>query len=135
MSNRFEGGGNLGDAPSLKRVRVGDEQRPVLELSIYFDRRVPTGEGAFAEKGGFWLNANLWGKRAEIAAPLLAKGARVYAIGELELETWDDDGRERTAFKLNLDLLTIDPLRVQEIIFKESRGKGGEEESAASGST
>lgn len=134
MSNRFEGNGNLGDAPALKRVRVGDEQRPVLELSIYFDRRVPTGEGAFAEKGGFWLNANLWGKRAEIAAPLLAKGARVHAIGELELETWDDDGEERSAFKLNLDALTIDPLRVQEISYKESRGKPGDDETAA-GST
>lgn len=134
MSNRFEGNGNLGDAPALKRVRVGDEQRPVLELSIYFDRRVPTGDGAFAEKGGFWLNANLWGKRAEIAAPLLAKGARVHAIGELELETWDDDGEERSAFKLNLDALTIDPLRVQEISYKESRGKPGDEDSAA-GST
>ncbi len=134
MSNRFEGNGNLGDAPALKRVRVGDEQRPVLELSIFFDRRVPTGDGAFAEKGGFWLNANLWGKRAEIAAPLLAKGARVHAIGELELETWDDDGEERSAFKLNLDGLTIDPLRVQEIAYKESRGKPGDEDSAA-GST
>ncbi len=134
MSNRFEGNGNLGDAPALKRVRVGDEQRPVLELSIYFDRRVPTGEGAFTEKGGFWLNANLWGKRAEIAAPLLAKGARVHAIGELELETWDDEGEERSAFKLNLDALTIDPLRVQEISYKESRGKSGDEDSAA-GST
>jgi len=134
MSNRFEGSGNLGDAPALKRVRVGDEQRPVLELSIYFDRRVPTGEGAFAEKGGFWLNANLWGKRAEIAAPLLAKGARVYAIGELELETWEDEGEERSAFKLNLDVLTIDPLRVQQISYKESRGKPGEDEPAA-GST
>lgn len=135
MSNRFIGSGNLGDAPSLKRVRVGDEQRPVLELFIYFDRRVPTGDGAFAEKGGFWLNANLWGKRAELAAPLLAKGARVRAEGELELETWDDDGDERTAFKLNLDSLTIDPLRIQEISYKESRGKGADEDSASSGST
>lgn len=135
MSNRFIGSGNLGDAPALKRVRVGDEQRPVLELSIYFDRRVPTGDGAFAEKGGFWLNANLWGKRAELAAPLLAKGARVRAEGELELETWDDDGDERTAFKLNLDSITIDPLRVQEISYKESRGKASEEESAGASST
>ena len=135
MSNRFEGSGNLGDAPALKRVRVGDEQRPVLELSIYFDRRVPTGDGAFTEKGGFWLNAILWGKRAEIAAPLLAKGARIHAIGELELETWEDDGEQRTAFKLNLDSLTIDPLRVQQISYKESRGKPGEDESAAAGST
>jgi single-strand DNA-binding protein len=135
MSNRFEGNGNLGDAPALKRVRVGDEQRPVLELSIYFDRRVPTGEGAFAEKGGFWLNANLWGKRAEIAAPLLAKGARVHAIGELELETWDDDGEQRSAFKLNLDAITIDPLRVQEISYKESRGKSADEDAAVQGST
>ena len=130
MSNQFKGYGNLGDAPALKRVRVGDEQRPVLELSIYFDRRVPTGDGAFAEKGGFWLNCNLWGKRAEIAAPLLAKGARVYAEGELELETWDDDGTERSAFRLNLDFVGIDPLRVVEVKYKESRGKASEEEPA-----
>ncbi|MDE0855609.1 MAG: single-stranded DNA-binding protein [Nevskia sp.] len=134
MSNRFEGSGNLGDAPALKRVRVGDEQRPVLELSIYFDRRVPAGEGAFVEKGGFWLNCNLWGKRAEQAAPLLTKGARVYAIGDLELETWEDEGTERSAFRLNLDQVLIDPLRVVDIKYRESRGKPGDDETAA-GST
>lgn len=132
MSNRFIGAGNLGDAPTLKRVRVGDETRPVLELSIYFDRPVPVEEGAFEDRGGFWLNANLWGTRAEQYAPLLAKGARVRAEGALELESWEDkeSGDERTAFKLNLDWLTIDPIRIRSVTFLESsraRNSGADE--------
>lgn len=122
MSNRLIGAGNLGDAPSLKHVRIGEETRPVLEMSIYLDRTVPVDDGGFEDRGGFWLRADLWGARAEHVAPLLAKGARVRVEGNLEQEAWEDkeSGELRTAFKLNLDWLAIDPVRVKEIGYLES---------------
>lgn len=122
MSNVFQGAGNLGDAPSLKRAMVAGEPQPVLELSIYFDRPVPIENGAFEDRGGFWLAAELWGKRAEQAAAVLAKGARVRAEGTLVQNTWTDKDTEevRTAFKLKLDWIAIDPMRVEQVRFKES---------------
>ncbi len=122
MSNVFHGAGNLGDAPTLKRAIVDGEPQPVLEMSIYFDRPVPAEDGAFEDRGGFWLNAEIWGRRAEQAAPLLARGARVRIEGTLVQDTWLDreTEEERLAFKLRLDWIAIDPLRIEQVKFKES---------------
>lgn len=122
MSNVFQGAGNLGDAPTLKRATVAGEPQPVLELSIYFDRPVPIEDGAFEDRGGFWLQAEIWGKRAEQAAAVLAKGARVRAEGTLVQDSWTDrdTDEERSAFKLKLDWIAIDPMRIEQVRFKES---------------
>ncbi len=37
MINRFEGVGNVGVAPVLRVVRVGDDDRSVCILRVYFD--------------------------------------------------------------------------------------------------
>jgi single-strand DNA-binding protein len=122
MSNVFQGAGNLGDAPTLKRATVNGEQQPVLELSIYFDRPVPNDKDEFEDKGGFWLVAELWGKRAERAAALLAKGARVRIEGTLVQDSWVDkeSQEERIKFKLKLDWIALDPIRIESVKFKES---------------
>lgn len=114
--NRFNGVGNLGDRPKLKSVPVGDEVRDVLDLRIYFDRPVPDGDGSFADKGGFWLNANLWGNRAKPLSDLLDKGMRVRVEGTLIQETWEDrEGEERTGMKLDVDALALELVRVASI--------------------
>lgn len=122
MSNCFCGAGNLGDAPTLKRVSVsGNDSEPVLEMSIYFDRPVPGDkEGEWKDKGGFWLNAELWGSRAEIAARHLSKGARVRAEGQLVQERWEarDSGEEKTGFRLKLDWIALDMIRIDRVTFK-----------------
>jgi single-strand DNA-binding protein len=125
MSNVFAGGGNLGDSPALKRVRVGSDTRSVLEMSVYFDRPVPVGDGKFEDKGGFWLRVNLWDKRAEVAAQLLQKGARIRTEGELTYATWADKDTQapRSAFVLRADWIALDPIRVAEVTFKESSGR------------
>lgn len=114
--NRFHGAGNLGDRPKLKSVPLGDEIRDVLELRLYFDRPVPDGEGSFTDKGGFWLNANLWGNRAKSLSELLDKGMRLRVEGTLIHETWEDrDGEERSGMKLDLDTLALELVRVASI--------------------
>jgi single-strand DNA-binding protein len=114
--NRFHGAGNLGDRPKLKSVPLGDEIRDVLELRLYFDRPVPDGEGSYTDKGGFWLNANLWGNRAKPLSELLDKGMRVRVEGTLIQETWEDrEGEERSGMKLDLDTLALELVRVASI--------------------
>lgn len=117
--NRFSGVGNLGDKPKHKVVPVGDEQRDVLDLRIYFDRSVPDGDGGYADKGGFWLSANLWGQRAKTLNELLDKGMRVRVEGTLIQETWEDrEGEERSGMKLDLDALTLELVRVATITMR-----------------
>lgn len=77
MSTLFSGTGNLGNIPDLKYVDVDGDKRPVADMRIFFDRRIKQNDGSYADGGGFWVTTSLWGWRAEAAAKLLPKGARI----------------------------------------------------------
>lgn len=129
--NEFRGRGNLGAAPELRRIEDGADGRSVLGLRIYFDRLVPTREGnsgGFEDRGGFWLNASVWGRRADSLQPLLAKGMRVYVEGTLVQRAWQsrETGEDRTALELEVDYLALDPSRVTRVELRE-RGAGEDE--------
>lgn len=111
-SNHFEAGGNLGKDPELRTVDVKGEQRDVLDFSIYVERRVPDGNNGFREKGSFWLNGSLWGRRAVASAETLKKGMRVRVGGELVGDMVPDreTGKEYPVFKLEADYIAIDPI-------------------------
>jgi single-strand DNA-binding protein len=127
MSNRFQGVGNLGAKPEVKRVDQNGESLTVLDLRIYFDRRVPSeGEESFQERGGFWITASLWGKKAERVAGILDKGMRVYVSGTLVTDTWiDSESTEgRTEMRLRLDYLALDLGRVKTIEMEPKKARG-----------
>lgn len=112
MSNIIEISGNLGKKPELRTVRVGQEDRDVLEFSVYSSRRVPDGQGGYRDEGGFWLNGELWGRRAASSVEALDKGMLVTVKGSLVLETWKDrdTNEERQGFKLKAESILIDPI-------------------------
>ena len=120
MSNRFYGRGNLGAAPVLKHIEVDGDTRPVAELRVYFDRPVPNADHAFIDKGGFWLDVNLWGPRAEATAKLLSKGVRVNVTGTLIFDAWDDkeSGEPRGKFKVSAEAVDLDLSRVEQFALK-----------------
>ncbi len=130
MSTLFSGTGNLGNAPDLKHVEVDGEQRPVADMRIFFDRRVKQEDGSFADGGGFWVTASIWGWRAEAAAKLLPKGARIFARGRLREETWEDDqGEEHTQLRLDADYLTVDLLCIDGLTVRSKSDPVDDEES------
>jgi single-strand DNA-binding protein len=114
--NEFFGRGNLGASPVLKHVQVEGEQRPVAELRVYFDRSIPTDDG-YTDNGGFWLNVNLWGSRAENAVKILGKGMRVAVRGTLVQSQWTDKdtGQERQGFQLQARSVDLDLWRVESL--------------------
>jgi single-strand DNA-binding protein len=120
MAVLFLGRGNLGALPELKWVTVDGEQRAVCELRIFFDRRVPDGDGGFVDRGGFWRDVSYWGKRAEAMACLLVKGARVAVQGVEMEERWTDkaSGEERSKAVVAADFIDIDPISVETVVFK-----------------
>jgi single-strand DNA-binding protein len=115
MSAMFSGAGNLGSKPVLKQVEVDGEKRSVAEMRIFFDRRTKQDDGSFADNGGFWVTASIWGWRAEAAATLLPKGARVFASGRLREESWEDNGQPRKALRLDADYLTVDLVCIEQL--------------------
>jgi len=124
MSNEFRGTGNAGDLPVLKTVLVGNEERQVAELRVFFDEYRQDGHGGVEQSGGFWLDVNVWGERhaAEVAR-LVKKGARVHVIGRLVESRWTvtATGEERTALYLNADHLFLSLTRLAEARFQPRR--------------
>ena len=135
MTNRFQGTGNLAAAPTLKAIEVHGERRTCAELRVYFDRPVPDGTGGFEDKGGFWLNVTLWGKRAEQAARVLPKGARVFVEGDLVQHTWTDQGsgEARSRLELQASEVALALHRVEHITWRAPAGQSEREEPATGG--
>jgi single-strand DNA-binding protein len=100
---------------------VDGEQRPVADLRVYFDRRVPKGGDEFEEAGGFWLTVSVWGARAETAARLIEKGARIYVEGALRQVSWQDreSGADRSELRLTAEAIAIDPLCVEALGYRK----------------
>ena len=127
MSNAFSGRGNLGAAPTLRHAERGGESTPVTNLRIFFDRPKPDGNGGFEDKGGFWLDVAVWGPRAEQAARLLPKGARVHVEGELFESTWSDreTGEERSRLEVRASAVDLDLARVEDVTFRRRDESAG----------
>ena len=124
MSNEFRGTGNVGDQPVLKTVLVGNEERQVAQLRVFFDDYRRDGSGGLEQAGGFWLDVTVWGERhpAQVAQHV-KKGARVHVIGRLAEHKWTvtATGEERRALYLNADRLSLSLTRLAEARFEPRR--------------
>ncbi|MDN3518999.1 single-stranded DNA-binding protein [Aquisalimonas lutea] len=122
MANHFQGRGNLGAAPTLRHTDDASGQAvAVAHLRIYFDRPKPTNDG-FTDRGGFWANVSFWGRRAEVAARVLPKGARVAVEGELLQSTWQDreTGQPRSQLEIRAGHVDLDLARVESLQLRSS---------------
>lgn len=123
MPNNYQGTGNLGDNPILKTVQVKGEDRKVAELRVFFDNYRADGQGGLEQTGGHWLDVSIWDYKAEQAARLLRRGARVYVIGRLELDTWADreTGEPKEKLRLVADDVLLSLARVKNVEFEARR--------------
>lgn len=121
--NQFGDTGNLADAPTLKTVQVNGEDRKVAEMRVFFDEYKSDGQGGFEQDGGFWLDVSVWGRRAEQAAELLRKGARVNVTGRLEEDRWTDKetGEERSKLRLVANDVFLSLSRIEAVQFRPKR--------------
>ena len=84
----------LGDSAELRYTQNGDAVAS-LSLAYNYGRKGEDGKAPTQ-----WINASLWGKRAEATAPYLLKGGQIYAeVSDVHIETYaKKDGGE--GFKL-----------------------------------
>ena len=123
MTNEFRGTGNVGEEPLLRTVRVGDTERQLAQLRVFFDEYSRDAEGELQQTGGFWLSGSIWDRRAEAAAKLLRKGARVRVEGRLRQEIWEDKAAEtQSEFRLAVDDVFLTLSRIESVQFKVKAG-------------
>ena len=125
MPNTYQGTGNLGDSPAIKTVQVNGEDRKVAELRVFFDNYRSDGQGGVEQSGGLWMDVSLWDYKAEQAARLLRKGARVHVIGRIELDSWNDKetGEPREKMRLLADDVLLSLTRIKSLEFEARRSE------------
>lgn len=124
MTNEFRGTGNVGSQPLLKTVVVGNVERQVTELRVFFDKYRQDASGGLEQAGGFWLDVNVWGERhAAAVAQRVQKGARVHVVGKLaeSRRTVTATGEERWALYLDADHVFLSLARLAEVRYQPRR--------------
>lgn len=126
MSTRFIGEGNIGSDPIVKMFPDNGNQPPrgVMRLNVRFDNLVPTEHGLI-DRGGFWANVEVWGRQVEEWSTLYQRSQRVLVIGRMVLDTWEKDGEEQSAFKVQADRVGILPYRVLAVEMDSAASQNG----------
>ncbi len=106
--NSFTATGRIGRDAELRDANG----TPVLNFPVATD----TGFGD--RKRTMWLNAALWGKRAQAMAEMLSKGQFVAITGELSQREYEKDGQTRTSLELRVNEIDLGPRQ-------SSEGSGG----------
>lgn len=92
LKNRVQLIGHLGNDPEVKELESG---KKLAKFSL------ATNETYYDQKGNKttdteWHNIIAWGKQAELASKLLAKGKEVILEGKLTNRSWEDnEGNKR----------------------------------------
>lgn len=121
MANMFIAKGNLGKPPTLSRIQRNDgETFTVCNFRAFFARFGNNADGELIQKGGFWREVDIYGQKAENAARLLKKGARVLVIGEeREYTGKDDNGNPVEVIKIVADdVALILNSAVDQVVFR-----------------
>lgn len=124
MSTFFIGEGNIGSAPEFHEYPNGNEEpRRVLRLNLYFDNPVPTKDGSYEDRGGFWAPVDWWHRDAEHWATLFQKGMRVVVQGREERDDWkDDNDNSRTTYRINARSVSMLPYRIEGVTLSVKPG-------------
>ena len=97
--NNLSATGGIGADAALRYTPGGD---PVCSFSFALS------SGFGDKKLTTWLNANLWGSRAETLAPMLLKGTKVGIVGELTNRPYKDkNGNEKFSLEVRVSDLTL----------------------------
>lgn len=121
--------GNIGRA-ELKKIRVGEEDQSVLNMSVKFPAN-KRGKAGDWEDRGFWASVELWGKRAELTAPLIGVGARVLVVGEQWMEAYESTasetlGQQMTRVKVRASSIGLSPLGLKSVVREERKKRVNE---------
>lgn len=95
------GNTRIGNDPT---VRYTPDGSAVLDLSLAYNHGKKQDDG---KRPTQWVNASLWGPRAEKMAPYLTKGTQVFvSCSDVHVSSYDQkDGTKRYVLKARIDVI------------------------------
>ena len=100
--------GRLARDPDLHETRTGT---PVCNITLVQNPRVRGEDGRWEDGEPIFVDAAIWGKRAEVFAKHHRKGHLAYIEGVLRYDRWEDreTGEKRTKLKIDADSFEFMP--------------------------
>jgi len=97
--------GNLTRDPDVRQLPSG---QTVVTLGLAMNRSFANARGETREEVCF-VDAETWGRQAEIASTYLRKGSPVFIEGRLRFDQWDDreTGRKRNRLSVTTERLQL----------------------------
>lgn len=91
--------GNLGADPDLRSSASGIA---ILSLRIAVNERRKDQSGEWTDYTN-WIDAVMFGSRAEAVSRYLSKGSKVSVSGHLHYSSWEKDGQKRSKLEVIVD--------------------------------
>jgi len=88
--------GNLTRDPELKYTPSGTA---ICNFSVAQNKSWVSKDGAKHEKTNY-VECTMFGRRGEVINDFFKKGSNIFVQGELDFQTWEKDGANRSTLKL-----------------------------------
>jgi single-strand DNA-binding protein len=97
---------------------TGDQTTPLAKLRCYVNRTYMNQKDEFEDKHGFWIDVELWGKKAHHLTSI-QKGASVLITGNMLNQKWtDEDGAKRSRMIFRAKEIAVLPRCIESIRYK-----------------
>lgn len=97
--NRCVISGNLGADPELRSTASGTA---ILSMRVAVNERRKDQSGEWTDYTN-WVDAVMFGARAESVSRFLQKGSKVAVEGRLRYSSWERDGQKRSKLEVVVD--------------------------------
>ena len=97
--NRVNITGNLTRDPDLRQTQGGTA---ILSLGVAVNDRRKDQSGEWTDYTN-WIDAVMFGTRAEAVSRYLSKGSKVAIEGKLRYSSWEKDGQKRSKIEVIVD--------------------------------
>lgn len=107
----------IGRVTADTELRYTNSGKAVASTRLAFNRsRKNDQTGQWETVNTFFVDATTWEHAAERASQTLMKGTKVFVTGELETQSWEQDGAKRSKPSLNVrrfEVIPTEPYTVQ----------------------
>ena len=91
--------GNLGRDPETRYTQSGN---PITSFSVATSEQWKDKNTGKKQESTEWHNCVCFGRTAEIAGKYLAKGSKVFIVGQLKTSSWEKDGVKHYMTEINV---------------------------------
>jgi len=87
--------------------KVNDELKWTASSTAILSFGICTDVGFGDKKHPVWVQASIFGKRAEALHQYIKQGGNVTATGNADLRSWESNGKAGTSLELNVSEITL----------------------------